>query len=103
MERELPDGWIRVTGPERQVMQHELETELPLSDPQPHPLAGIALRVLAAWESDDSVLTEHFDSELLSVVHLTYTVAQERANHPTVEFTGTYEEVLTWSGVRPGF
>lgn len=36
------------------------------------PLAGIVLRVIAAWESNDSVLVEHLDSELLSVVHLSY-------------------------------
>ena len=99
MERELPDGWIRASESDREATQRELATELLPTDL----LAGIVLRVIAAWDSDDSVLTEHFDSELLSVVHLTYTVSQERANHPTVEFTGTYEEFLTWSGVQPEF
>ena len=99
MDRLLPDGWIQVSGPEQQALQRELETELPQLNPQAHPLAGISLRVIAEWESDDSVLVEHLDSELLSVVHLSCTGRQERANHPTTEFTGTYREFLIWSGV----
>ena len=78
-------------------MQRELATELPLTHPQPHPLAGIALRVLAEWSGDDSVLVEHLNIGLLSVVHLSYTGRQELANHPTVEFTGTYEDFVIWS------
>ena len=101
MDRLLPDGWIRVSGQAQQASQLELETELPLADPQPHPLAGIALRVIAERESGDSVLAEHLNTELLSALHLSCTGRRERANHPTVEFTGRYEEVLTWSGVRP--
>ncbi|WP_424952222.1 hypothetical protein [Deinococcus sp.] len=89
-------------------MQLELATELPLTDPQPHPLAGVALRVLAEWSGDDSVLVEHLNTKLLSVVHLSYAGRQELANHPTVEFTGTYEDFALWheivwlrGGVRP--
>ncbi len=103
MDRLLSDGWLRVTGPEQQDLQRELETELPLTNPQPHPLAGMALCVIAAWEGNDDVLVEHADTELLSVMHLSCTGRQERAKHPTTEFTGTYEEFLIWSGVQPGF
>ena len=68
MERELPDGWIRASESDREATQRELATELLPTDL----LAGIVLRVIAAWDSDDSVLVEHLDSELLSVVHLSY-------------------------------
>jgi hypothetical protein len=58
-------------------LQRELETELLLTNPQLHPLAGIPLRVIAEWESDDSVFVEHLDSALLSVGHLFGTGRQE--------------------------
>ncbi len=89
---DLPEGWEIVDGAQREGLQREYEVELPLE----HPLAGIPVRVIAQSDATDDVLLEHLDSDLLSVVHLTWRMAREFPNYPTVEFTGSFAALLTW-------
>ena len=95
---ELPEGWYRSEGEKREQLQREYETELPAE----HPLAGIPVRVIAHREGTDDVLLEHLDSDLLSVVHLTWRRAKEFPNHPTLEFTGSFAAFLAWEAAWPG-
>jgi hypothetical protein len=95
---DLPEGWRFLSPEEREFIQREYELELPAVNPQVHPLAGIPVRVIADCEGNDDVLVRHlFDPTLFSVVHLTWRSAQEVANHPTLEFAGSFAEFLAWN------
>ena len=89
---DLPEGWEIVDDAQRERLQREYEIELPLE----HPLAGIPVRVIAEWDGNDDVLLKHLDSDLFSVVHLTWRMARELPNHPTLEFTGSFAALLAW-------
>ena len=95
--RDLPEGW-RIPSPEaRESIQREYELELPAVNPQVHPLAGIPVRVIADCAGNDDVLVQHLSElDLFSVVHLTWRMAQEVPNHPTLEFTGSFAEFVIW-------
>ena len=91
---DLPEGWYKAEGEEGEHLQREYDTELP----NEHPLVGIPVRLIAHYDGNDDVLLEHLNSELVSVVHLTWRMAKEVPNHPTLEFTGSFAEFLARYG-----
>jgi hypothetical protein len=107
----LPEGWFDDPG---EIHDKSLEyfRELPSISPQEHPLAGVPVVVVAYREGNDDILLRLLKSvtipssnnknpaELTSgdfcVVHLTWSQRQEVADHPTLEFSGSFEEFLAW-------
>jgi len=56
-----------------------------------HRLYGVPVQGAARRSSNDDVLFRHTgESDLWSVVHLTWTSAEEPDGWPAVEFTGTF-------------
>ncbi len=95
--QDLPEGWRILSPEESEFIQREYELELPIENPQVHPLAGIPVRVIADCGGNDDVLVQHLSElSLFSVVHLTWRMGQEVPNHPTLEFTGSFAEFVTW-------
>ena len=95
--QDLAEGWRVLSPEEREFIQREYELELPIESPQIHPLAGILVRVIADCAGNDDVLVQHLSElDLFSVVHLTWRMAQEVPNHPTLEFTGSFAEFVAW-------
>lgn len=89
----LPDGWFHASDEVRQSHGTEYQRELPPI----HPLAGVAVELVAYREGTDDVLMKHLNEpDRLTVVHLTWIMRQERSNHPFVEFSGTHAEFLDW-------
>ena len=94
---DLPEGWYVSNGKRLESLQRENEVELPAE----HPLAGIPVRVIAHRNATDDVLLEHLNSDSVSVVHLTWRMARELPNHPTLEFTGSFAAFLAWEAAWP--
>jgi hypothetical protein len=111
VKNDLPEGWF--DDPEEIHEKHlEYFRELPGSKPQLHPLAGVPVVVVAYREGNDDILVRllrsvQLDSadhksakELASgdfcVVHLTWSLRQEVADHPTLEFAGSFEAFMAW-------
>jgi hypothetical protein len=92
MTLRLPDGWRAADFEHAARLQREYELELP----EVHPLHGVAVRVIADCDGSDDVLVQHVGTDRFSVVHLTWRMARELPNHPTVEFTGTFDEFVAW-------
>jgi hypothetical protein len=111
MKNVLPEGWF-----DDPVEIHEkyLEyfRELPGSKPQLHPLTGVPIVVVAYREGNDDILVRllksvtipssntkaplDFTSGDYCVVHLTWSHRQEVADHPTLEFAGSFEAFVAW-------
>lgn len=92
---DLPEGWYVSNGEQQQRLQREYELELPSE----HPLADIPVRVIAHRDATDDVLLDHLGSGLVSVAHLTWRMARELPNHPSLEFTGSFAAFLAWEGL----
>ena len=114
MKADLPEGWFDDPA---EIHDKYLEyfRELPGSKPQIHPLAGVPVVVVAYRQGNDDILLRLLKSvtiksselkgetlvrELNSgdfcVVHLSWLQRQEVADHPTLEFAGSFEEFLAW-------
>ena len=61
-----------------------------------HPLANIEVELIAYDDVDDILFRHSHDSDLVSVVHLTWLGSKELPNHPTVEFSGTFGQFYLW-------
>ena len=92
---DLPEGWYISADERLESLQREYEVELPAE----HPLAGIPVRVIAHRNATDDVLVLHLNTDLLSVVHLTWRMKREFPNFPTVEFTGSFAGFLAWEAL----
>jgi len=88
----LPEGWQRPDAAVGQSLGAELQRELP----QGHLLFGVPVE--AFGYSLDDVLFRHRDkSDRFTIVHLTWVGHTEiNAQHPTVEFDGTFAEFLAY-------
>jgi hypothetical protein len=84
-QADLPDDWeILPDG----GFEHELKLELGPS----HRLYGVPVQGAARRSSNDDVLFRHTgESDLWSVVHLTWTSAEEPDGWPAIEFSGTFQ------------
>ena len=114
-----PEGWFNDAA---EIHEKYLEyfRELPSLKPQAHALAGVPVQVIAYREGNDDILLRVLKSvrvpsrglkgeatlrALVSgdvcVVHLTWSQRREVADHPTLEFAGSFEEFLasedTWA------
>ncbi len=91
----LPEGWFN--DPDEVHEKHlEYFRELPPLNPQLHVLAGIPVRLLGYRNGNDDILLQLLNSDNFCVVHLTYLGRQEIADHPMLEFSGSFEELLAW-------
>jgi hypothetical protein len=111
MNINLPEGWFDNPG-ELHDKYLEYFRELPNLKPQRHVLAGVPVVVVAYREGNDDILLRLIKSVTISlknnkvssqlnsgdfcVVHLTWSQRQEVADHPTLEFSGTFEEFVAW-------
>jgi hypothetical protein len=87
----LAEGWRHCLDAEASNLKAEYARELP----DIHPLAGLAVEVLACRDGNDDILLRHVEDESrYSTVHLTWLMRRESPNHPTLEFTGTYPEFV---------
>jgi hypothetical protein len=75
-------------------LHEELERELPPG----HILHGVPVDTFATRGGIDDVLFRHRDQpEHFTVIHLSWLGRTEiNAQHPTVEFDGSYAEFITW-------
>ena len=89
----LPEGWIYPDAEEAQRLFSELQRELPPG----HLLDGVAVNVFASADGIDDVLFRHRDHpDRFTVIHLSWLGRTEiNAQHPTVEFDGSFAEFLT--------
>ena len=89
----LPAGWFYPDAEEARRLLAELQRELPPG----HLLDGVPVDVFA-WRqgATDDVLFRHCDMpERFTVVHLSWLGRSEvDAQHPTVEFDGSFAEFL---------
>ncbi|MBX9774560.1 MAG: hypothetical protein K2Y71_09115 [Xanthobacteraceae bacterium] len=86
-QADLPPGW-EALGPEG-----GFEGELKLELGPVHRLYGVPLQGVARRSSNDDVLFRHTaEADLYSVVHLTWSGAEEPPGWPAVEFTGTFAQ-----------
>jgi hypothetical protein len=111
MKPDLPEGWFDDPA---EIHDKYLEyfRELPGVKPQSHPLAGVPVVVVAYREGNDDILlrllkpvtidfvenkvSAQLNSGDFCVVHLSWSQRQEVADHPTLEFVGSFEEFLAW-------
>jgi hypothetical protein len=107
----LPEGWFDDPA---EIHDRSLEyfRELPGVKPQRHALAGVPVVVVAYREGNDDVLLRllksvtipssntnvplEFTSGDFCVVHFTWSGRREVADHPTLEFAGSFEEFVAW-------
>ena len=89
----LPEGWQRPDAAVAQSLEAELKRELP----QGHVLFGVPVEAFGHSLGSDDVLFRHRDEpDRFTIVHLTWVGHTEiNAQHPTVEFDGTFAEFLT--------
>ncbi len=89
---ELPDGYYYPDNIGAANLHAELQRELPPG----HVLFGVPVEVFAARKGTDDVLFCHHDKpQRFTVIHLSWIGETEiNANHPTVEFDGTFAEFL---------
>ena len=86
----LPVGWFYPDAAIAQSLHDELQRELPPG----HLLTGRAVETFAWREhATDDVLFRHVhEPERFTVIHLSWIRKQEiNAQHPTVEYDGTFE------------
>lgn len=88
----LPHPWYVPEAEELQSLILELRKELPAV----HPLADVAVEVIAHDGLDDLLLDHKEEFDQVTVVHLTWLGREELPNHPTVEFSGTFGEFRAW-------
>jgi hypothetical protein len=100
---DLPEGWCYPDAEEADLLYTERQRELPTG----HLLFGVPVQTFATCEGADDVLFQHRDKpQRFTVIHLTYLGSTEiDADHPTVEFDGSFAEFLAEQeelyGVRP--
>jgi len=86
-QADLPPDW-QALGPEG-----GFEGELKLELGPVHRLYGVPLQGAARRSSNDDVLFRHkAEADRYSVVHLTWSGAEEPPGWPAVEFTGTFAQ-----------
>jgi len=87
---ELPEGWSTPDPDEARRLHEELQRELPPG----HLLHGLPVSTFAASDGIDDVLFRHrSEPDRFTVIHLSWLGRTEiNAQHPTVEFDGTFEE-----------
>lgn len=89
----LPRGWLWSTQDDQQRLLAEYATELP----SVHPLANTQVQVIAHREGSDDILVRCPDSQdRVAVVHLTWIGREEMANHPTLEYVGSFTGFVKW-------
>lgn len=89
----LPEGWVYPEDPDISANLHaELLRELPPD----HLLFGHAVEAFAYRHGSDDVLFRHRDQpSRFTVIHLSWLGREEiNAQHPTVEFDGTFDEFV---------
>lgn len=96
----LPKGWEYPDPEESAGLHAELQRELPKG----HLLYGVEVETFAAAIGNDDFLFRHINEPArFTVVHLTWIGDTEiNAEHPTVEFHGTYAEFLAEQERRYG-
>jgi len=89
---ELPDGWDWPDADEAVNLHAELQRELPPG----HLLYGVPVVTFAMRDGIDDVLFRHRDEpDRFTVIHLSWLGRTEiNAQHPTVEFDGSFSEFL---------
>ena len=90
--RELPQGYECPPVEEAAGIHAELQRELP----EGHLLFGVPVETFAVSTGNDDVLFQHVKQpERFTIVHLTWIGKTEiNAQHPTVEFDGTFEKFV---------
>jgi hypothetical protein len=90
----LPDGWFWPDAQESQILPAELQRELPPG----HLLYGVPVLLFATRRGIDDVLFRHRDEpDRFTVIHLSWLGRTEiNAQHPTVEFDGSFQEFVAW-------
>jgi hypothetical protein len=90
---ELPDGWFWPDADEAQGLHAELQRELPPG----HLLFGVPVVTFATRRGIDDVLFRHRqEPDRFTVIHLSWLGRTEiDAQHPTVEFDGSFAEFLS--------
>jgi hypothetical protein len=89
----LPVGWFYPDAETARSLHGELQRELPTG----HLLAGLTVETFAWREhATDDVLFRHVqEPKRFVIIHLSWLGRTEiNAEHPTVEFDGTFEEFL---------
>lgn len=88
----LPEWYYYPDAKEAAHLDAELQRELP----EGHLLFGVPIEPFAARDGTDDVLFRHRDEPTrFTVIHLTWIGKTEiNAEHPTVEFDGTFEGFL---------
>jgi hypothetical protein len=89
---ELPQGWFWPDTDETHSLHAELQRELPPG----HILYGVPVITFATRRGIDDVLFRHRDEpDRFTVIHLSWLGRTEiNAEHPTVEFDGSFSEFL---------
>jgi hypothetical protein len=89
---ELPLGWIYPDEDEARSLYIELQKELPPG----HLLYQVPVETYAMRDGNDDTLFRHLnDPERFTIIHLSWLGRTEiNAQHPTVEFDGTFAEFL---------
>jgi hypothetical protein len=90
----LPEEWQRPDASVAQSLLAELQRELPRG----HSLYGLPVEAFAYSRGNDDVLFRHRDvPDRFTIVHLTWIGHMEiNAQHPTVEFDGTFAQFLVY-------
>jgi len=89
----LPQGWFWSSHDDQARLFAEYTRELP----SVHPLADVPVQVLAHREGNDDILVRCSDrQDHVAVVHLSWTGREELANHPTLEYSGSFAGFVTW-------
>ncbi|MGB4812821.1 MAG: hypothetical protein WBP13_10150 [Methylophilaceae bacterium] len=89
----LPQGWFWSNDDDQMLLFAEYAAELPPI----HPLVDIKIQVIAHREGTDDILVCYVEQpDHVAVVHLSWSGREEIANHPTVEYIGTYAGFITW-------
>jgi hypothetical protein len=89
---QLPANWFWPTTGEAQNFHYELQKELPRG----HILYGVPVVTFATRRGIDDVLFRHqHEPNRFTVVHLSWLGRTEvNAQHPSVEFDGSFSEFL---------
>ncbi len=90
----LPEGWQRPDATVAQSLEAELQRELP----QGHLLFGAPVEAFGHSPGSDDVLFRHRGKpDRSTFAHLTWVGHTEmNAQHPTVEFDGSFAEFLAY-------
>ncbi|MBD9479091.1 hypothetical protein [Pseudoxanthomonas sp. PXM02] len=89
----LPEGWFWSNPGDQERLFAEYARELP----SVHPLANTSVHVIAHRKGNDDILVRWLDGQdRVAVVHLSWIGREERANHPIVEYVGSFSGFITW-------